>query len=198
LLISLARQGKLMSQLTEKLIKYRSFIGILCLIVILWLATPDARSIFSGFLLMMAGVFFRAWSSGYINKDRELATEGPYSLTRNPLYFGNLILGSGIAVASNNMVTYLIFAVYYLTFFTFLIAIERKRMRQRFGQQYDAWAKEANLFFPKIKKIKKFNFNIAYYMKNREYRVLFFSLFVTAVLIVKFLKKIEFFGTIGK
>jgi protein-S-isoprenylcysteine O-methyltransferase Ste14 len=187
-----------MSGITEILIKYRSFVGIVCLIVILLLATPTAWSIFSGFLLMMAGMFFRAWSSGYINKDKELATEGPYSLTRNPLYFGSLILGSGIAVASNNMITYLIFIVYYFTFFTFLIGIERKRMRQRFGQQYEAWAKEANLFFPKIKKIKKFNFNIAFYMKNREYRVLFFSLFVTAVLIVKFLKKIEFFTGFGK
>ena len=187
-----------MSQLTERLIKYRSFIGFLCLIAILWLATPTSWSIFAGFLLMMAGMFFRAWSSGYINKDKELATEGPYSLSRNPLYFGSLILGSGIAVASNNTITYLIFIVYYSAFFTFLIAIERKRMRRRFGQQYDAWAKEANLFFPKIKKIEKFNFNIANYMKNREYRVLFFSLFVTAVLIVKFLKKIEFFSGIGK
>jgi protein-S-isoprenylcysteine O-methyltransferase Ste14 len=187
-----------MGQVTEKLIKYRSFVGGLCLIVTLGLATPEAWSIFSGFLLMMAGMFFRAWSSGHINKDRELATEGPYSLTRNPLYFGSLILGSGIAVASNNVVTYLIFIVYYFSFFTFLIAIERKRMRMRFGQQYDTWAKEANLFFPKIKKIEKSNFNIAYYMKNREYRVLFFSLFITAVLIVKFLKKIEFFSTIGK
>lgn len=138
-----------MIHVTEKLIKYRSFVGILCLIVILWLATPDAWSIFGGFLLMMAGMFFRAWSSGYINKDRELATEGPYSLTRNPLYFGSLILGSGIAVAGNNVITYLIFVVYYFFFFTFLIAIERKRMRKRFGQQYETWAKEANLFFPK-------------------------------------------------
>jgi hypothetical protein len=146
----------------------------------------------------MAGMFFRAWSSGYINKDKELATEGPYSLTRNPLYFGNLILGLGVAVASYNVITCLIFIVYYFAFFTFLIAIERKRMRQRFGKQYEAWAKNANLFFPKIKKVEKFNFNIAYFMKNREYRVFFVSLFVTAVLIVKFLIKIEFFGRIGK
>jgi len=187
-----------MSQLTEKLIKYRSFIGFLCLVAILWLATPSSRSIFIGFLLMMAGMFFRAWASGYINKDRELATQGPYSLTRNPLYFGSLILGSGIAVASNNRITYLIFAVYYITFFTFLIAVERNRMRNRFGRQYEEWARGANLFFPKLKKIENSDFNIAFYMKNREYRVLFFSLFVTAVLIVKFLKKIEFFGTIAK
>jgi protein-S-isoprenylcysteine O-methyltransferase Ste14 len=187
-----------MSQLTEKLIKYRSFIGFLCLVAMLWLATPSARSIFGGFLLMMTGMFFRAWSSGYINKGKELATEGPYSLTRNPLYFGSLILGSGVAVACNRLIAYVIFVVYYFAFFTFLIAIERKRMRKQFGRQYEDWAREANLFFPKIKKINKFNFNIAFYMKNREYRVLFFSLFVIAVLIIKFLKKIEFFGTIGK
>lgn len=178
----------------EKLIRYRSFIGFLCLVAILWVATPSSRSIFAGFLLMMAGMFFRAWSSGYINKDKELATGGPYSLTRNPLYFGSLILGSGIAVAGNNMIVYVIFAVYYFAFFTFLIVIERKRMRRRFGSQYDSWAREANLFFPKIKKVAPGGFNIAFYMKNREYRVLFFSLFVTAVLIVKFLKKIEFLG----
>ncbi len=187
-----------MRNTTEALIKYRSLVGILCLVVVLWLATPDAWSIFIGFLVMMVGMFFRAWSSGYINKDKELATEGPYSLTRNPLYFGNLLIGTGIAIASNNWVTFLIFAVYYFSFFTFLIAIEGKRMKKRFGPRYETWAKQANLFFPKIKKIEKFNFNIAYYMKNREYRVFFYSLFVVAVLVVKFLKKIGFIGGIGK
>ena len=183
---------------TEILIKYRSFVGIVCLVAVLWLATPTARSIFIGFFFMMLGMFFRGWSSGYLNKDKELATEGPYSLTRNPLYFGNLLIGSGIAMACNNLPALLIFLVYYFTFFTFLIIVERKRLRKRFGPQYDDWAKQANLFFPRIKKIRKYNFNIAFYMKNREYRVLFYSLFVIAVLIVKFLKKIGFIGDIGK
>jgi protein-S-isoprenylcysteine O-methyltransferase Ste14 len=187
-----------MRNTTEILIKYRAFVGILCLVAVLLLATPNTWSIFIGFFFMMIGMFFRAWSSGYIDKDRELATEGPYSLTRNPLYFGNLLLGSGIAIACNNWITYLICAVYYVFFFSFLITIERKRLKSRFGPQYEEWARQANLFFPKIKKIKKFNFNIAYYMKNREYRVLFYSLFVIAVLIIKFLKKIGFIGGIGK
>jgi len=187
-----------MRNTTETLIKYRALVGILCLIAVLWLATPNVWSISIGFFFMMVGMFFRAWSSGYINKDKELATEGPYSLTRNPLYFGNLLLGSGIAIACGNWLTVIIFAVYYFSFFTFLIAIERKRMKKRFGSQYEAWARQANLFFPKIKKIKKFGFNIAFYMRNREYRVLFYSLFVIAVLIIKFLKGIGFIGGLGK
>jgi protein-S-isoprenylcysteine O-methyltransferase Ste14 len=183
-----------MSSATETLIKYRSRVGILCLVVVLWLATPSVWSISIGFFFMMIGMFFRAWSSGYINKDMELATEGPYSLTRNPLYFGNLLLGTGIAIACGNWYSIVVFVVYYFSFFTFLIAFERKRMKRRFGAQYEAWAKQANLFFPKIRRIRKFNFNIAFYMQNREYRVLFYSLFVIAVLIVKFLKGIGFIG----
>jgi protein-S-isoprenylcysteine O-methyltransferase Ste14 len=181
------RCGKQMRSVTEILIKYRAFTGILLLLVSLWLATPTPRSIFFGFFVMMIGMFFRAWSSGYINKDVELATEGPYQLTRNPLYFGNLLLGTGIALASSNRWVTIIFVAYFLFFFTFLIAIERKRMRQRFGARYDEWAKEANLFFPKIKKIRNLNFNISFYMKNREYRVFCFSLLIVVALIVKYL-----------
>ena len=136
-----------MHSLTEILIKYRSLIGIITLVVVLVLATPNARSIVAGFFFMMVGMFFRAWSSGYIDKDKELATEGPYSLTRNPLYFGNLLIGTGIAVAGNNWTTALICALYYFPFFIFLIAIERKRMKKRFGARYEEWARQSNLFF---------------------------------------------------
>ncbi len=179
-----------MRSATELLIKYRSFVGIVLLLAVLWLAQPTPTSIFIGFFIMMVGMFFRGWSSGYINKDIDLATEGPYQLTRNPLYFGNLILGTGLVVCSNNRWATLIFALYFLFFFTFLIAIERRRMRHRFGARYDAWAREANLFFPRFRKIKGSNFNISYYMKNREYRVFCFSLLVVAALIIKYLMHI--------
>ncbi len=171
----------------ELVVKYRAMVGVLCLIAVLILARPNARSVFVGFLLIVIGVFFRGWASGYIDKNRELATEGPYALTRNPLYFGNFILGMGIAIASNHRIGYVIFLAFFLTFFTFLILLERKRMKAKFGPVYEEWAKTSGLFFPRIRPIRKFNFNIAYYMKNREYRVLYFSLFVIAVLIAKFL-----------
>jgi len=171
----------------ELIVKYRASVGLLCLIAVLIVARPNARSIFIGFLFILLGVFFRAWAAGYIDKNRELATEGPYALTRNPLYFGNFVLGLGIAIASNHRVGYLIFLVFFVSFFTFLILLERKRMKAKFGPVYEEWAKTTGLFFPRIRRIKKFDFNISYYMKNREYRVLYFSLFVIAVLIVKFL-----------
>lgn len=180
-----------MKNTTEMIIKYRSCIGIICLFLVLYLAIPTPKSISIGFFFILAGIFFRAWSSGYINKDNELAKDGPYSLTRNPLYFGNFILGIGIAVASNNIPSAIIFIIYYLLFFPFLMVIEHRRLKKKFKKEYIEWSKKSNSFFPKIKKVKGFNFNIALYMKNKEYRVLFFSFFVVATLILKYLKIIK-------
>ncbi len=165
--------------------RYRSFIGIVSLLATIYVAKPNAKSIAIGFFFIMLGTFFRAWSSGYINKNNELATEGPYSLTKNPLYFGNFILGIGIAIASNSLYGYIIFSVYYFIFFPALIIMENNRMKAKFGKKYEEWSKGLNTFFPSIKKINFSGFNISYYMKNREYKVIYFSLFIVITLIFK-------------
>lgn len=180
-----------MKNITEFLIRYRSCIGVCLLIVLLYLAEPSAKSITIGFFLIVGGMFFRAWTSGYINKDNELATKGPYALTRNPLYFANFVLGLGIAVAGNNIYTYSIFFIYYFFFFPFLMVVEHRRMKNKFGKEYENWAKKSNVFLPRIKKVKNCSFNISFYMQNREYRVLFCSLFVIAVFILKYLRLIR-------
>ncbi len=175
----------------ELFIKYRAFVGILCLIALLYLAEPTPTSIAIGFFLSIAGMFFRAWASGYINKDTQLATKGPYSLTRNPLYFGNFILGLGIAVAGDNIYSYAIFLAYYFLFFPFLMIREHKRLKKKFSAEYETWAKDSHSFFPKFKKVKGRDFNISFYMQNKEYRVLYFSLFTFAIMILKVLKNIR-------
>lgn len=178
--------------MTEWIIKYRSSIGFFCVIVLLFLSKPSPLSISIGFILMMAGVAFRAWAAGHIDKNRKLAREGPYALTRNPLYFGNLILGTGVAVSGNNACAYSIFAFYYLFFFTFLILVEKKRMQGKFGSEYNEWAELTNLFFPKLKRSGSAHFNISQYIGNREYRVFFFTLLVLAAFVLKYLFDIDF------
>ncbi len=182
-----------MKNVVDYFIRYRSFVGILSLIAVLYFAKPDQLSITIGFFLILTGTFFRAWASGYINKNQNLAKHGPYSLTKNPLYFGNFILGLGIAIAGNTIHTYLIFFIYYLIFFPALMIIEQNRLRKLFKDEYDNWAKGMNDFFPKIKKpLKGQGFNISLYVKNKEYRVLYFSLLAIGILILKYLKLIRY------
>jgi protein-S-isoprenylcysteine O-methyltransferase Ste14 len=180
-----------MKNAIEIVIKYRSFVGIVCLCALLYLAEPSPAAMAVGFFFIVAGMFFRAWAAGYINKDEELATRGPFSLTRNPLYFGNFILGLGIAVAGNNVYSYVIFFAYYMMFFPFLMVLEHRRLKKKFGDRYLNWYNNSHTFVPKLRRIKEPDFNISYYMKNKEYRVLYFSLFVIAILILKVLKIIR-------
>src|SRR5438874_6144411 len=53
------------------------------------------------FLILLTAAFGRIWSAAYISgrKNHELVVDGPYSLTRNPLYFFSFLgyLGAGLA-----------------------------------------------------------------------------------------------------
>lgn len=177
--------------MVEFLIHYRSTIGTLCLTVLLYFAHPTPLSVTLGFFMMMGGATFRAWASGYIDKNNELATDGPYSLTRNPLYFGNFIIGIGIAISGHTWLSVSIALGYCLFFFPFLMVVEHRHLKRTFGTAYVEWARQVGPFFPRIGKIRKPGFNISLYMKNREYRVLYLTLFVTAILILKVLNIIR-------
>ena len=49
--------------------------------------------------LVLPGLWLRAYASGYVKKNRELTTTGPYAHTRNPLYLGSILMAAGFAVA---------------------------------------------------------------------------------------------------
>jgi protein-S-isoprenylcysteine O-methyltransferase Ste14 len=75
-------------------------LGFLFAAFFLWRAQPQWWSLAVGSLLALAGVSIRAISSGHVKKNEELATTGPYAYTRNPLYFGSIVIASGFALAS--------------------------------------------------------------------------------------------------
>jgi hypothetical protein len=58
------------------------------------------------------------------------------------------------------------------------------------GAAYDEWARTSSLFFPKLRRIPRRNFNITFYFQNREYRVIFFCLLVVLVFIFKYLRAV--------
>ena len=169
------------------MVRYRAMAGNILLVVLLILATPDISSIIIGFVLILAGTVFRGWASGFIAKDSSLATQGPYALTRNPLYFGSFIIGMGIAIAGNNLYSYGIFLTYFLVFFPYIMVVEYRRMKERFGKEFEEWAEDSHVFFPRVRKIRSTGFNISLYMRNREYRVIYFSLIVILVFIFKYI-----------
>ena len=48
-------------------------------------------------LLVVPGVWLRGYAAGYVRKNAELTTTGPYAYTRNPLYLGSMLIAFGFA-----------------------------------------------------------------------------------------------------
>ncbi len=69
--------------------------GFVMVAAFAWFAHPDATSLGVGLAFSACGLALRAWAAGHLAKDQRLATSGPYSFTRNPLYLGTLITALG-------------------------------------------------------------------------------------------------------
>src|SRR5262249_61355403 len=82
-------------------------IGFISAILFVIISRPTWRSLAIGAPIALAGALIRAWASGHLRKNAELAVSGPYAFTRNPLYFGSFIMaargggfGGGLCVGS--------------------------------------------------------------------------------------------------
>ena len=108
------------------------------------------------FLILMIAAIGRVWVSAYISgrKTHELVADGPYSLTRNPLYFFSFLayLGAGLAFEKLTIAFAFVF-MFWLSHWPTILAEETK-LRNKFGQDYDDYAKTVPRFWPRIGRMK--------------------------------------------
>jgi protein-S-isoprenylcysteine O-methyltransferase Ste14 len=151
--------------------------------IVYWLlAAPTPRAILIGGLVAAFGLLVRGLAAGHLQKDKELATTGPYASTRNPLYLGSAFLAAGFAIAGRSWMGGLIVAVYFAVFYYAVIRSEEKYLRERFGTTFDEYAARVPMFLPgvgatsdekpsqAIRGAKTFSW--AQYRSNREYQAL--------------------------
>ena len=79
-------------------------LGFLTAGVFLWLARPGWGTLAGSLPLVAAGVWLRGYAAGYVRKNAELTTTGPYGFTRNPLYLGSMLILLGFCVAAGSWV----------------------------------------------------------------------------------------------
>jgi protein-S-isoprenylcysteine O-methyltransferase Ste14 len=145
----------------------------LLIVPFLILARPTDMSMLVGSLVSVVGLAVRAWASGFILKDRELATSGPYALTRNPLYLGSFFVGLGATIAGARPVFIALFLLFFILVYGKAIRVEAAGLRKRFGQAYVDYAARVPLFVPRVwpsgggRSLRGFTWRM--YWKNREY-----------------------------
>jgi protein-S-isoprenylcysteine O-methyltransferase Ste14 len=160
--------------------------GFAFAVVYVWLAHPTRTSVIAGGLLLVPGLLLRALASGHVDKNKQLATVGPYGHTRNPLYLGSLILAAGFAVAARSWwiagIIVLIFAAIYFP----VIVAEERFLRQTFPE-YEEYALHVPRLWPRLTSYGRqpSTFSADLYRKHREYNAAIGCLVVLAILVLK-------------
>ncbi len=93
----------------------------------------------------------RLWCTLYIGgrKTKQLVVEGPYSITRNPLYFFSLLGAVGVGLATETLLLPLGIAIVFAMYYPWVIRREAIKMAAVHGTAYDEYARTTPMFFPK-------------------------------------------------
>ncbi len=137
--------------------------AILFVVFIFW-AKPTQSSVTIGFVLSLLGEALRCWALGYTGehtRKQHLETEvlvscGPYSLTRNPLYLGNILNATGVLIAglggysweTRLSIGFFVWVTVFLLYW-FIIQSEEEFLEGRFGELYRNYRKEVPVLLPK-------------------------------------------------
>jgi len=146
----------------------------------LYFAAPTFRSIAIGACYCLIGLIIRGAAAGHLWKDKVLATTGPYSRTRNPLYLGSAALGLGFIVAGHSWIGGAVVGVYFAVFYYAVMRNEEEDLRVRFGAVFEKYAEIVPLFIPRAANPAQLadlrdpqqpaNFSWPQFMRNREYQ----------------------------
>ncbi len=170
--------------------RWRVPLGFLCAAVFLFFARPTPIALVAGAGVSILGLAIRAWASGHIRKNAELATSGPYAFTRNPLYFGSFLLGLGFTIASGRWPLAVLFAALFIGIYLPVMRVEASTMGQLFGSDFEVYRRSVPLFFPRLTPYRSADstavkFDSALYLRYREYRAALGLIVAWGLLLIK-------------
>jgi hypothetical protein len=112
-------------------------------------------------LVGFSGLIVRGLAAAYVprgtsgrNTEQQVAetlnTTGMYSVVRNPLYLGNFLMGLAIALFLCVWWIPLIYMLSFTLYYERIIFVEEMFLREKFAEEYLAWASRTPAFFPKL------------------------------------------------
>ena len=117
--------------------------------VFLWLAEPTWKTLLLSLLLVVPGVWLRAYAAGYVRKNAELTRTGPYAYTRNPLYLGSMMIAFGFAVGAASWIIFIALAVLFAAIYIPTIQGEEGYLREHFAG-FDEYAGKVPRLLPRL------------------------------------------------
>lgn len=114
-------------------------------------ARPTELAAAIGLPLAIIGTAVRLYASGFIMKNAELATTGPYAFVRHPLYTGNILLVIGFAIANAQWWPVPLSLAFFWFYYPTAIEYEDRKLHRLFGTQWEQWAARTPALVPTFK-----------------------------------------------
>jgi len=138
---------------------------------------PEPKAIAWSLALVLPGLWLRGYAAGYVKKNQELTTTGPYAHLRNPLYLGSILIAAGFAVALLSWPVAIALTVMFVAIYVPVIASEERFLRATFPT-FEAYCRRVPRLIPRLTPARSENqgdpgrFKFALYRKHREYNAL--------------------------
>jgi protein-S-isoprenylcysteine O-methyltransferase Ste14 len=184
------QSDKLLFKIAHQRLLVSRIFGVLVLLLAIFTTYSFEQNGVINTVIEMSGLFLltvcsagRLWASLYISgyKTYSLITEGPYSITRNPLYLFSLIGAIGIGLASGNILVLGLLVIFYLLYYPLTIITEEEKLKKNLGQPYIDYMKRTPRFLPKLSLYNssaQYQINTKIFLKSLAYGMWFVWVFI--------------------
>ena len=128
----------------------RQSIGVILVVLFAVFAKPNLYLFILGCLLVLDGLLIRLYASGFVLKNKELSTSGPYAYVRHPLYTGNILILSGMSFATGFISAFVISIIFFWFYYPTAIEYEDRKLKSLFPETWDSWSQQTPALMPKF------------------------------------------------
>jgi len=118
----------------------RQGLGLGLVVIYGWFSQPLPLLYLVGTVVTLIGLAVRLFASGFIMKNKVLATTGPYSVVRHPLYTGNVIVLIGLCLANGTWWSWFVGGFFLWFWYPPAVEYEDRKLRRYFGETWEVWS----------------------------------------------------------
>jgi len=126
----------------------RQWFAVIFVLIVSLFGSYNPLLFIIGGAIAAVGAAVRMWASGYVMKNKELATNGPYAYVRHPLYVGNILLLVGFSIASTQWWSFVLMIALLWFYYPPTISYEDNKLRDLFGAEWEEWSKNIHALIP--------------------------------------------------
>jgi len=128
----------------------RQSFAVILMVLYTATAAPLPLLVVIGVPIAFLGMLVRLYASGFIVKNQELATDGPYRFVRHPLYTGNILLVVGFALAGSRWWGLPVALFFFWFYYPPAIEYEDRKLQRIFGAPWEEWSARTPALLPRL------------------------------------------------